>query len=141
MPKEGKPVRLRDAQKMVDEWIGQFEEGYWPPLANLARLAEEVGELARELNDQYGPKTKKPGEPAGDIGLELADCLFVLITLATPLGFALKTAFPPPRAKSRHGAPDAWPPPRRPAENPPPCRPPAAALPPARPPGGGPPVG
>ena len=27
---------LMAAQGRVDEWISQFEEGYWPPLANLA---------------------------------------------------------------------------------------------------------
>src|SRR5690606_27481971 len=77
--RRGSPVRLQDAQAMVHQWISQFEDGYWPPLANLARLTEEVGELAREINARYGPKTKKPGEAAGDLGLELADCLFVLL--------------------------------------------------------------
>ncbi|MEX0935426.1 MAG: nucleotide pyrophosphohydrolase, partial [Gemmatimonadota bacterium] len=43
-------MELREAQERVDVWISQFEEGYWPPLVNLARLTEEVGELARELN-------------------------------------------------------------------------------------------
>ena len=36
-------------QQEVDEWISQFEEGYFPPLPMLARLTEEVGELARAL--------------------------------------------------------------------------------------------
>jgi len=31
---------LKEIQKIVDEWIGQFEEGYWPPLAQLAGLVE-----------------------------------------------------------------------------------------------------
>ena len=39
---------IADLQQTIDAWIGQFEEGYWPPLANLARLTEEVGELARD---------------------------------------------------------------------------------------------
>jgi len=86
-------VHLREAQAAIDEWISQFEEGYWPPLANLARLAEEVGELARELNAHYGPKKKKPGEPAGDIGLELADCLFVLLCMANALHIDMEDAF------------------------------------------------
>jgi hypothetical protein len=33
---------LKDAQRRVDEWISQFEEGYWPPLDNLARLLAAV---------------------------------------------------------------------------------------------------
>ena len=41
---------LRDAQQRVDAWIGQFEAGYFHPLTNLARLAEEVGELVAWLS-------------------------------------------------------------------------------------------
>jgi len=73
---------LKEAQDRVDAWISQFEEGYWPPLVNLARLVEEVGELARELNHRFGAKTKKPEEPEQDLALELADVLFVLLVLA-----------------------------------------------------------
>lgn len=73
---------LREAQGRVDAWISQFEEGYWPPLHNLARLVEEVGELARELNHLYGSKPKKEEEPEQDLALELADVLFVLLVIA-----------------------------------------------------------
>ncbi len=84
---------LRDAQRAVDDWIGRFEEGYWPPLSNLARLIEEVGELARELNHRHGHKPKKPGEPEGDLALELADILFVLIAIANEQKIDLQSAF------------------------------------------------
>ena len=84
---------LRDAQARVDGWIAQFEEGYFEPLTNLARLTEEVGELARELNHRYGQKTKKPDEPEGDLPLELADILFVVICLANREGIDLDQAF------------------------------------------------
>jgi len=73
---------LKEAQVQVDAWISQFEEGYWPPLVNLARLMEEVGELARELNHRFGAKTKKPEEPEQDLALELADVLFVLLVIS-----------------------------------------------------------
>ena len=75
-------MQLNEAQARVDAWIGQFEEGYWPPLANLARLTEEVGELARLLNHRFGPKKKKPEEAEQDLGEELADVLFVLLVIA-----------------------------------------------------------
>jgi NTP pyrophosphatase (non-canonical NTP hydrolase) len=75
-------VKLEEAQRAVDAWIGQFEEGYWPPLSNLARLVEEVGELSRELNHRYGHKRKKTEEGEHDLALELGDILFVLIVLA-----------------------------------------------------------
>ena len=34
-------------QKEVDDYISQFKEGYFPPLSMLARMTEELGELAR----------------------------------------------------------------------------------------------
>ena len=75
-------LTLAEAQEAVDTWVSRFEEGYWPPLSILARLTEEVGELARELNHRYGAKPKKGDEPKAELALELADILFVLITLA-----------------------------------------------------------
>jgi NTP pyrophosphatase (non-canonical NTP hydrolase) len=86
-------LTLRQAQAAVDAWISRFEEGYWPPLTNLARLVEEVGELARELNHRYGAKPKKPDEPDADLALELADILFVLVALANEQGIDLDAAF------------------------------------------------
>ena len=73
---------IKDAQAQVDAWITQFEEGYWPPLHNLACLMEEVGELARELNHRFGSKPKKPEEPGQDLAMELADILFLLLVMA-----------------------------------------------------------
>ena len=86
-------VSLTDCQRRVNTWISQFEEGYFHPLTNLARLTEEVGELAREVNHRFGQKTKKPGEPDGDLSLEMADILFVLICMANREGIDLQVAF------------------------------------------------
>ncbi|NLG63436.1 MAG: nucleotide pyrophosphohydrolase [Candidatus Cloacimonetes bacterium] len=102
------PVTLRDAQRAVDEWIGRFAEGYWPPLSNLARLIEEVGELARELNHRYGHKTKKPDEPEQDLALELADILFVLIAIANEQKIDLQAAFEQVLEKYRTRDADRW---------------------------------
>ena len=86
-------MTLSDAQRRVDAWISQFEEGYFDPLTNMTRLAEEVGELAREVNHRFGQKTKKPGEAEGDMGMEMADILFVLICMANREGIDLEEAF------------------------------------------------
>jgi NTP pyrophosphatase (non-canonical NTP hydrolase) len=83
---------LRDVQRQVDAYISQFKEGYFPPLVNLARLTEEVGELARELNHRYGPKKKKADEPEQDVALELADIVFVCVVLANQMEIDLQTA-------------------------------------------------
>lgn len=84
---------LSQYQSRVDAWISQFEEGYFDPLTNLARLAEEVGELAREVNHRFGQKTKKKEEPEGDLAMEMADILFVLICMANREGIDLDQAF------------------------------------------------
>jgi NTP pyrophosphatase (non-canonical NTP hydrolase) len=80
-------------QTRVDTWVRQFEEGYFHPLTNLARLSEEVGELAREVNHRFGQKTKKQDEPEGDLAMEMADILFVLICMANREGIDLQEAF------------------------------------------------
>jgi NTP pyrophosphatase (non-canonical NTP hydrolase) len=86
-------MSLRDCQSRVDAWISQFEEGYFHPLTNLCRLTEEVGELAREVNHRFGEKSKKPEEPPGDLGMEMADILFVIICMANREGIDLQAAF------------------------------------------------
>jgi NTP pyrophosphatase (non-canonical NTP hydrolase) len=101
-------VTIAEAQRAVDAWIGQFEEGYWPPLSNLARLVEEVGELSRELNHRYGHKPKKPDEPEQDLGLELADILFVLIAIANEQKIDLDEAFGRVLDKYRIRDSDRW---------------------------------
>jgi NTP pyrophosphatase (non-canonical NTP hydrolase) len=86
-------MEIRESQERVDAYISQFREGYFPPLANLARLTEEVGELAREINHRFGPKTKKADEPDGNLALELGDILFVLLVLGNQLEVDLADAF------------------------------------------------
>ena len=83
----------------MDRWVSQFEEGYFPPLANVARLAEEVGELAREVNHRFGPKQRKGEEPEGSVAMELADILFVVMCLANSQQIDLDDAFAQMMAK------------------------------------------
>jgi NTP pyrophosphatase (non-canonical NTP hydrolase) len=73
---------LKQFQADVDAWIQAVGGGYWSPHANLARIAEEVGELARLINHLYGPKPKKSSEETQDLGEELADIVFAVICLA-----------------------------------------------------------
>jgi NTP pyrophosphatase (non-canonical NTP hydrolase) len=85
-------ANLKTIQKTVDQWINQFEEGYWPPLSMLAAVTEEVGELAREINHREGFKKKREGGDA-DLGLELADVLFSLVCIANIYHVDLDAAF------------------------------------------------
>jgi NTP pyrophosphatase (non-canonical NTP hydrolase) len=101
-------MEISEAQAKVDAWISRFEEGYWPPLTNLARLIEEVGELAREMNHRFGHKTKKPDEAEQDLALELADILFVLLVIANEQGIDLDDALERVLAKYRDRDSDRW---------------------------------
>lgn len=83
---------MKDMQKEVDAYIGQFKEGYFSPLAMMARLTEEMGELAREVNHYYGEKPKKTTEKERSIEEELGDVLFVMICMANSLNIDLETA-------------------------------------------------
>ena len=80
-------------QEEVDTYIGQFKEGYFSPLAMLARMTEEVGELAREVNHFHGEKPKKSTEEANTMEQEMGDILFVLICFANSLNIDLEEAF------------------------------------------------
>jgi len=99
---------IKEMQRDVDTWITQFEEGYWSPLSMLARLTEEVGEFAREVNHQYGEKPKKPEEAIGDLALELADILFIVICYANSLNIDLEDSFKRVMAKYRYRDHDRW---------------------------------
>ncbi|MGG2066353.1 nucleotide pyrophosphohydrolase [Bacillus sp. S13(2024)] len=83
---------MKDMQKEVDAYISQFKEGYFSPLAMLARLTEEMGELAREINHYYGEKPKKSTEKERTVEEELGDVLFVMICMANSLNIDLETA-------------------------------------------------
>lgn len=107
-------MSFADVQKEVDEWISQFEEGYWQPLSMLARVSEEVGELAREINHRYGQKPKKNSESASELDVEIADVMFVLIALANSLDIDLDEAFHRMMEKYRSRDSERWT--RRPGE-------------------------
>ncbi len=72
---------LKELQQKVDVWI-MSHGGYWPPLAMLSAIMEEVGEVAREVNYYEGFKPKKNKEKHFNLGEELADLLFSLICIA-----------------------------------------------------------
>jgi len=76
-------------QKDVDDWVQQYKVPYWEPLSILARVTEEVGELATEINDRYGGRVKKPTDDTKDVGAEISDILFALVCMANSQGIDL----------------------------------------------------
>lgn len=83
---------LKDIQSEVDRYISQYKEGYFGPLSMLARMTEEVGELAREVNHRFGEKPKKPEEAENSIEMELGDILFIIVCFANSMGIDLAEA-------------------------------------------------
>ncbi|MHB1957215.1 MAG: nucleotide pyrophosphohydrolase [Sulfobacillus sp.] len=104
---------LKEVQQRVDQWIGQFEEGYFSPQGMIMRLVEELGELAREVNHQFGEKRKKASEPEGSLAMEMGDLLFVLACMANSLNIDLEDAFLAVMAKFQTRDKDRWTPKRQ----------------------------
>jgi NTP pyrophosphatase (non-canonical NTP hydrolase) len=84
---------MEEMQQEVDKYISQFKEGYFGPLSMMARLTEEMGELAREVNHYYGEKPKKSSEEIKTMEQEIGDVLFVMICLANSLNIDLQESF------------------------------------------------
>lgn len=79
-------------QGEIDAWVRLYEKPYWEPLSILARVTEEVGEVARLLNHMYGDKPKKSTEARQDLDEEIADVMYALMCLANREGINLDVA-------------------------------------------------
>ncbi len=76
-------MSLEHTQKDVDDWAKQFTPPYWEALQQLGKLSEELGEVAREINNLYGPQQRLSREKAKDnLGMELTDVIFTACCIA-----------------------------------------------------------
>jgi len=103
-----KVYSTKDIENEVDAYISQFKEGYFSPLALIARLSEEVGELAREINHTYGEKPKKSTEEIKSIEEEIGDILFVLACFTNSLNLDLSNSFETSITKINTRDKDRW---------------------------------
>jgi NTP pyrophosphatase (non-canonical NTP hydrolase) len=85
-------MEIKEAQKVVDDWIKKVGVRYFNELTNMAMLTEEVGEVARIIARRYGEQSEKESDKGKDLGDEMADVLFVLICLANQTGVDLEEA-------------------------------------------------
>jgi NTP pyrophosphatase (non-canonical NTP hydrolase) len=100
---------LQDVQREIDHLVKEeWQSYYWTPLSNLARLTEEVGELAREINHYYGEKPKKSSEAQGNVAAEMGDILYTLAAIANSLDIDLEEAFDGVMAKYRQRDTQRW---------------------------------
>ena len=79
-------------QERIDSFYKKEGWEYWTEHEILARLVEETGELAREINHQFGPKKKKATERSAEIKDEVGDILYTLACLANKESFSLTEA-------------------------------------------------
>ena len=96
-------MSLNDVQKNVAEWASQFDPPYWPPLAMMARLTEETGEVARELNHMFGPKKKKASEAEQHLGEELIDIIFTVCCIANSQNIDLQKEWDKSMSEKHYG--------------------------------------
>jgi len=85
-------MTIKDAQKLVDQWIKEHGVRYFDELTNMAILTEEVGEVARIMSRRYGEQSEKESDKNKDLGDEFADVLWVLMCLANQTGVDLTQA-------------------------------------------------
>lgn len=85
-------MTLKEMQHIVDNWITTTGVRYFSPLTNMAILAEETGEVARQMSRLYGDQSFKPGETP-QLADELADVLWVVAAIANQTGVDLTEAF------------------------------------------------
>jgi NTP pyrophosphatase (non-canonical NTP hydrolase) len=85
-------MKISEAQLIVDEWIKKYGVRYFNELTNTAILMEEVGEVARIMARRYGEQSEKESDKQIKLEDELADVLFVLISIANQTGIILEGA-------------------------------------------------
>ncbi len=85
-------MEIKEAQKIVDDWIKTHGVRYFSELTNMAILTEEVGEVARVIARRYGDQSEKNSDKNKSLEEEMADVLFVLICLANQTGIDLTKA-------------------------------------------------
>lgn len=90
-------MNIKNAQKIVDDWIKNYGIRYFDILTNMILLVEEVGEVARIISRNYGEQSIKNNydikNQLSNLSSELSDVLFVLICLANQTNIDLEKAF------------------------------------------------
>lgn len=84
-------MEIKEAQTIVNKRIEDLG-GYWQPLSMLARITEELGELARAINIKYGEKKAKYEGDGREIEKELGDVAFTLLAISNRCNVNLENA-------------------------------------------------
>ncbi|MFB3852584.1 MAG: MazG nucleotide pyrophosphohydrolase domain-containing protein [Vicinamibacterales bacterium] len=98
-------MTLDELQTTVDEWIRRTGGGYWGKFEILARLTEELGEVAAALQRSEGFRPRKVDV---DLPGELGDLLFTLAAFANVTNTRLDDAVAKTMRKYDDRDGDAW---------------------------------
>ena len=79
-------LTIREAQRMIDDWIRSTGVRYFSELTNMAILTEEVGEVARLMSRIYGDQSFREVDKDKKLSDELADVLWVILCIANQTG-------------------------------------------------------
>lgn len=85
-------LTIREAQRMIDDWIRSTGVRYFSELTNMAILTEEVGEVARLMSRIYGDQSFREVDKDKKLSDELADVLWVILCIANQTGTDLTEA-------------------------------------------------
>lgn len=103
-------MTLKEFQDLVDAFVNQFEESYWPPLSMLGALIEEIGETARIINakEGYKPLKVENHDLNSLLGEEIGDILFSVTCLANYYKIDLQDSFTKTLDKYNTRDKDRW---------------------------------
>ena len=101
-------LTFEEAQARVAAWVSQYEEGYFPPLVQVSRLVEELGELARAISHQTRVKKPKRDQEKHGVDGEIGDLIFVLVCLANSRGADLGDIFEKTMSKIERRDAQRW---------------------------------
>ena len=85
-------MTIKEAQDQIDSWIKTVGVRYFSELTNMAILTEEVGEVARIMARKYGDQSSKASDQKKELADELADVMWVLLTIANQTGIDMTDA-------------------------------------------------
>ncbi len=83
------PITIVEAQQMADRWIREHG-GYWDDFVILARLTEELGEIASDLQRD---RSFRPRKVKTDLPAEVGDLFFTLCAFANKNNIDISVAF------------------------------------------------
>ena len=98
-------MNLGEMQAAVDAWIKTHGGGYWGKFEILARMTEELGEVASALQRSEG---LRPRKTEIDLAGEVGDLLFTIAAFANVHGIRLDQAMEQTMLKYTRRDAQAW---------------------------------